>query len=47
MLLGNNEVIMDLEKQKKIRRRIEDALRKVNDLDLLLKVADLLKVKTD
>lgn len=38
---------MDLEKQKKIRRRIEDALRKVNDLDLLLKVADLLKVKTD
>jgi hypothetical protein len=38
---------MDADKQKKIRRRIEDALRKQDDEEILLRIAELLKVKTD
>lgn len=38
---------MEEEKKKRIRRRIEDALRKMDDSGLLLWIANLLKVKTD
>lgn len=40
---------LDLERLRlaRIRRRIEDALRKSADVGLLLRIALLLKVKTD
>ncbi len=38
---------MDKERLARIRRRIEDALRKTADSDLLLRIAKLLNVKLD